>query len=169
MMNYRLSLLALILAPFGSPILLASSDPHPPVNPKTIIGEWESGSTRSTRIFRLSVASDSPSYLAIAYGGDQTMIFCLSNTIWNESGVVLQFQGLRGSKEYTILITLTGVASELQGVLSGTLIMNPDQLPLNEWEVTFYKGEELYFQQLARFSRDAEAAIGAEQGAAANP
>jgi hypothetical protein len=150
--------------------------PAPPVTPDTIGGVWEAlSSDDAPVVFRLEL-DGSHGWLAVVAVSDP-MIFSLTDTRWNESGVELHFKGAGGPNDptpYTGVLRLHGVVRKApefhheSGLLTGEFVYSPElPNPANmarswwsQWKLRFLKHTTFpYLDTVCKLSRQAREAI----------
>jgi hypothetical protein len=154
---------------------LASQDPAPPVNAETIKGLWEAIADSDTRVFRMEIADDA-GWLAVGIPFIEPMIFALTQTRWQKSGVELNFKGVGRSSRgahgpddttpYTAVLRLRGVAwsapevGQAGGQMTGVFVLNPEEKSPSVWKVRFLKETAIpYLETVSKLSAEVKQAI----------
>jgi len=145
----------------------------PPVDRDTIKGSWEALAEDYERVFRLELG-DGLGWLSIGVQFIDPMIFTLTKTRWDKSGVELYFKGVGSSSKgaggpddltpYTALLRLKGVAwkdaNTSGGLLTGVFVLCPERKNPSRWKVRFLKDTAFPdFKTLLQLSERAKQAI----------
>jgi len=120
----------------------STEDRHPPINQKSINGEWEAISKRTIGVFRLEIDTEGKSFLSEAAPYMKPSIYEMTELIFTNEQVYMWFEAI--DRESSITIKGTGVAGTDGDREEGFLNVELDKNPLgdkpNIWKLEFGKG-----------------------------